>query len=109
MMRTFLIILSTAKFCRVFSECFVILSQSLGKAGITVVLLKSAIFYVAVTLEAFIFCFAGEYLSDKVCVHNILFHILRSFSLQIKLCPASQFNLHESHFTEKHSIAVLNS
>ncbi|XP_020289110.1 odorant receptor 30a-like [Pseudomyrmex gracilis] len=31
----------------------------------TVALLKSAIFYLAVTLEAFIFCFAGEYLSAK--------------------------------------------
>ncbi|RLU24763.1 ObirOr5-V18 [Ooceraea biroi] len=38
---------------------------SLGKAGVTIILLKSAIFYVAVTLEAFIFCFAGEYLSAK--------------------------------------------
>ncbi|XP_018401528.1 PREDICTED: LOW QUALITY PROTEIN: uncharacterized protein LOC108778764 [Cyphomyrmex costatus] len=38
---------------------------SLIKDGATVVILKSAIFYVAVTLEAFIFCFAGEYLSAK--------------------------------------------
>ncbi|CAL1674368.1 unnamed protein product [Lasius platythorax] len=38
---------------------------SLAKDGATVVLLKSAIFYVAVTLEAFIFCFVGEYLSAK--------------------------------------------
>jgi len=30
------------------------------------VLLKSVIFYIAITLEAFIFCFAGEYLSAKV-------------------------------------------
>ncbi|XP_011870717.1 PREDICTED: odorant receptor 13a-like isoform X2 [Vollenhovia emeryi] len=38
---------------------------SLAKDGATVVMLKSAIFYVAVTLEAFIFCFTGEYLSAK--------------------------------------------
>ncbi|XP_071643960.1 odorant receptor 13a-like [Temnothorax longispinosus] len=38
---------------------------SLGKDGATVLMLKSAMFYVAVTLEAFIFCFAGEYLSAK--------------------------------------------
>ncbi|KAG5326914.1 OR67C protein, partial [Acromyrmex heyeri] len=38
---------------------------SLVRDGATVVILKSAIFYVAVTLEAFIFCFAGEYLSAK--------------------------------------------
>ncbi|XP_018364807.1 PREDICTED: odorant receptor 13a-like [Trachymyrmex cornetzi] len=38
---------------------------SLVRDGATVVILKSAIFYVAVTLEAFIFCFTGEYLSAK--------------------------------------------
>ncbi|XP_012063338.1 PREDICTED: odorant receptor 67c-like [Atta cephalotes] len=38
---------------------------SLVRDGAIVVILKSAIFYVAVTLEAFIFCFAGEYLSAK--------------------------------------------
>ncbi|XP_018301296.1 uncharacterized protein [Mycetomoellerius zeteki] len=38
---------------------------SLVRDGATVVILKSAVFYVAVTLEAFIFCFAGEYLSAK--------------------------------------------
>ncbi|XP_050458064.1 odorant receptor 4-like [Cataglyphis hispanica] len=43
---------------------FTIIS-SLTKNGATVVLLKSAIFYVAITLEAFIFCFVGEYLSAK--------------------------------------------
>ncbi|XP_070150952.1 odorant receptor 10-like [Polyergus mexicanus] len=39
--------------------------SSLAKDRATVVLLKSAIFYVAITLEAFIFCFVGEYLSAK--------------------------------------------
>ncbi|XP_071644016.1 odorant receptor 82a-like isoform X2 [Temnothorax longispinosus] len=39
--------------------------ESLGKDGATVLMLKSATFYVAVILEAFIFCFAGEYLSAK--------------------------------------------
>lgn len=29
-------------------------------------LLKSLFFYIAITLEAFIFCFAGEHLSNKV-------------------------------------------
>ncbi|XP_071643985.1 odorant receptor 82a-like isoform X1 [Temnothorax longispinosus] len=38
---------------------------SVGKDGATVLMLKSAIFYVSITLEAFIFCFAGEYLSAK--------------------------------------------
>ncbi|KAL0134007.1 hypothetical protein PUN28_001127 [Cardiocondyla obscurior] len=38
--------------------------DSLAKEGVTA-MLKSAIFYVAVTLEAFIFCFSGEYLSAK--------------------------------------------
>ncbi|KAM0736507.1 Odorant receptor 2a [Formica fusca] len=39
--------------------------SSLAKDRATVVLLKSAIFYFAITLEAFIFCFVGEYLSAK--------------------------------------------
>ncbi|XP_028045023.1 odorant receptor 22c [Monomorium pharaonis] len=30
-----------------------------------IMLLKSLFFYIAITLEAFIFCFAGEYLSNK--------------------------------------------
>lgn len=34
-----------------------------GKFGI---LIQSIIPYIAVTLEAFVFCFAGEYLSSKV-------------------------------------------
>ncbi|KAF3054424.1 Odorant receptor 050 [Nylanderia fulva] len=38
---------------------------SIAEDGATIVLLKSAIFYIAVTLEAFIFCFVGEYLSAK--------------------------------------------
>jgi len=36
-----------------------------GKSGI---LIQSIIPYVAVTLEAFVFCFAGEYLSSKVSI-----------------------------------------
>ncbi|XP_077261490.1 odorant receptor 13a-like isoform X2 [Temnothorax americanus] len=38
---------------------------SLRKDGASVLMLKTAMYYVNVTLEAFIFCFAGEYLSAK--------------------------------------------
>lgn len=51
--------------------CF--FSQSFATDKNTAALLKSAIFYIAVTLEAFIFCFAGEYLSAKVS-RNISFY-----------------------------------
>lgn len=33
-------------------------------------LMKAMVFYMAVTVEAFIFCFCGEYLSAKVGTHN---------------------------------------
>lgn len=33
-------------------------------------LMKAIVFYMAVTVEAFIFCFSGEYLSAKVGTHN---------------------------------------
>jgi len=35
-------------------------------------LVKTLFFYIAITLEAFIFCFAGEYLSNKVSTRNHL-------------------------------------
>lgn len=40
-------------------------SESTGPA-----LMKALVFYMAVTAEAFIFCFCGEYLSAKVGTHN---------------------------------------
>ncbi|XP_011065039.1 PREDICTED: odorant receptor 22c-like [Acromyrmex echinatior] len=43
---------------------FVILISIDGNKGFNM-LLKSLFFYIAITLEAFIFCFAGEYLSNK--------------------------------------------
>lgn len=59
------------------------------------VLLKSAIFYVAVTLEAFIFCFVGEYLSAKVRVqYFILYAMLYSFMTEL-----AQFNTFYSSFS----------
>ncbi|XP_014483816.1 PREDICTED: odorant receptor 82a-like [Dinoponera quadriceps] len=38
---------------------------SLAEIGAAMMLMKTIIFYIAVTLEAFIFCFSGEYLSAK--------------------------------------------
>lgn len=38
-----------------------------------IMLLKSLFFYIAITLEAFIFCFAGEYLSNKVRIFHLCF------------------------------------
>ncbi|XP_071643921.1 odorant receptor 85c-like isoform X2 [Temnothorax longispinosus] len=43
---------------------FVIVISIKGNEGY-IMLLKSLFFYIAITLEAFIFCFAGEYLSNK--------------------------------------------
>lgn len=40
--------------------------QSIGTDEGATVITKSLIFYVAITLEAFVFCYAGEYLSAKV-------------------------------------------
>ncbi|KAG7207069.1 hypothetical protein KM043_000951 [Ampulex compressa] len=38
---------------------------SIGTADGTAMLVKSTLFYLVITLEAFVFCFAGEYLSVK--------------------------------------------
>ncbi|XP_072750745.1 uncharacterized protein [Anoplolepis gracilipes] len=42
-----------------------IIVVSIGVPGGTTVLAKSMLFYVAISLDAFIFCFIGEYLSTK--------------------------------------------
>lgn len=42
--------------------------QSIGTEEGSTMITKSLIFYVAITLEAFVFCYAGEYLSAKVSV-----------------------------------------
>lgn len=44
--------------------------QSLGTDEGVKMLVKTLFFYIAITLEAFIFCFAGEYLSNKVSIRN---------------------------------------
>lgn len=50
--------------------------QSLGTDEGIRMLVKTVFFYIAITLEAFIFCFAGEYLSNKVSISN---HLLEAF------------------------------
>jgi len=52
-----------------FSDRFLDL-QSLGTDEGVRMLVKTLFFYIAITLEAFIFCFAGEYLSNKVSTRN---------------------------------------
>lgn len=42
--------------------------QSLSSPDASVILMKTLLFYIVMNLEAFIFCFAGEYLSAKVSV-----------------------------------------
>lgn len=42
--------------------------QSLGSPDVSTILVKTLLFYIVMNLEAFIFCFAGEYLSTKVSV-----------------------------------------
>ena len=51
------------------SDCFLNL-QSMGTDEGIRMLVKTSFFYIAITLEAFIFCFAGEYLSNKVSIQN---------------------------------------
>lgn len=50
--------------------------QSLGTDEGVKMLVKTLFFYIAITLEAFIFCFAGEYLSNKVSIWNHLSEVL---------------------------------
>jgi len=58
------------------------------------VILKSFFFYIAVTLEAFIFCFTGEYLSAKVCT---IFYLIRAiFYFILRDCWQSIFKLFAS-------------
>lgn len=42
--------------------------QSLDSPDAAAILVKTLMFYIVMNLEAFIFCFAGEYLSTKVRV-----------------------------------------
>lgn len=55
--------------------------QSLGTDEGVRMLVKTVFFYIAITLEAFIFCFSGEYLSNKVSIWN---HRSKSFYIQKK-------------------------
>lgn len=43
--------------------------QSIGVPGGSVMLIKSVFFYIVMSLEAFIYCFVGEYLSTKVSMN----------------------------------------
>lgn len=68
---------------------FLIDLQSLGTDEGIKMLVKTLFFYIAITLEAFIFCFAGEYLSNKVSIRNHLsetFFLDKAFKNIIKLC-----------------------
>jgi len=62
--------------------------QAIGANQGSSMLLKSLLFYVVINLEAFIFCFAGEYLSIKVSItiidfDNTNFFLLLPFVFQI--------------------------
>jgi len=46
--------------------------QTIGTNASATTSIKSVSFYIAITLEVFILCFAGEFLSAKVCEE---FHI----------------------------------
>jgi len=68
-------------------DIFPITLQSIGDTQGSTMLIKSLFFYVVITLEAFIFCYAGEYLSAKVRMMELqilslrIQPFLRSFSL----------------------------
>lgn len=40
--------------------------QSIGTPGGTPILMRSVLYYIVMNFEAFIYCFAGEYLNVKV-------------------------------------------
>ncbi|XP_011148047.1 odorant receptor 4-like isoform X2 [Harpegnathos saltator] len=42
-----------------------VIASSLGNPDVSTILVKTLLFYIVMNLEAFIFCFAGEYLSTK--------------------------------------------
>lgn len=46
-------------------------------------LVKTLFFYIAITMESFIFCFAGEYLSNKVSNRKIVIFIGNSLDLTL--------------------------
>ncbi|GAB1863046.1 Odorant receptor [Camponotus japonicus] len=62
---------SSIAFIELFSNTLIIcclgfiIVVSIGVPGGTTVLLKSLVFYIMVCLDAFVFCFTGEYLSTK--------------------------------------------
>jgi len=53
--------------------------QSVGTEEGATMITKSLIFYVAITLEAFVFCYAGEYLSAKVSLRERNGSVVESF------------------------------
>lgn len=57
--------------------------QSIGTEEGATMITKSLIFYVAITLEAFVFCYAGEYLSAKVSVRERNDSIVESLKFRI--------------------------
>lgn len=46
--------------------------QTLGTDDGLRMMIKTSFFYIAMTMESFIFCFAGEYLSNKVSTREIV-------------------------------------
>lgn len=69
------------------SDCAYRYLQAISTNQGSSMLLKSLLFYVVINLEAFIFCFAGEYLSmkvstviDFVTIFYLLFFAFRIFT-----------------------------
>lgn len=59
----------------------ILILQSIGVDQNSSMLVRSLLFYVVINLEAFIFCFAGEYLSMKVStITNVDFYSDNSLS-----------------------------
>jgi len=60
-------------------------------SGDTTNLIKSISFYFAITLEAFVFCFAGEFLSAKVCKRFFYVSLYNSLYFRYVLIYVSIF------------------
>jgi len=59
-------------------------------SGDTTSLIKSVSFYFAITLEAFVFCFAGEFLSAKVCKRVLYVSLYSSLYFRYVLVSVSK-------------------
>lgn len=72
--------------------------QSLGRPDAWVIIMRTLLFYFIMSLEAFAFCFAGEYLSTKVSfgpTRYLILHTLITLELKSLFTPIHRVKLSE--------------